>query len=74
MNITTKKTCIRTIKKDDPKFYIMDGSIMSPRAGFEFSPSCPKEYKMIIQQALQYGYLKPVAIVKDNELFWDALG
>jgi hypothetical protein len=52
----------------------MDGSIMSPRAGFELSPNCPKEYKMIILLALQYGYLKPVAIVKDNELFWDALG
>lgn len=72
MKVTTRQTCIRTIKSDDPKFYITDGMVTAPRAGFEISQSCPNEYKMIIMQALQYGYLKQVANVKDTELFWES--
>lgn len=71
MNIKTTQTCIRTIKSDDPRFYIQDGMVTAPRAGFEISTSCPSEYRMIIMQALQYGYLKQVANVKDTELFWE---
>lgn len=71
MKITTKQSCIRTIKSDDPKFYIQDGFITAPRAGFEIANSCPNEYKMIIMQALQYGWIKPVANLKDTELFWE---
>jgi len=42
-----------------------------PRAGFEISRSCPDQYKQIISQCIDNGWLKPVAYVKDCELFWE---
>jgi hypothetical protein len=71
MNFTTRQTSLRTIKQGDPKFMLTDGMVISPRAGFEISNNCPKEYQQIIATCIGYGWLKPVAIVKDNELFWE---
>ena len=33
---------IKTIRKDDPDFMIVNGIVMAPRAGFEISNDCPK--------------------------------
>jgi hypothetical protein len=52
---------------------IVDDFVMMPRAGFEISKNCPSEYKSILLRAIDYGYIKPVANVKDTELFWDEL-
>jgi hypothetical protein len=71
MKITTRQTCIRTLRKGDSKFTITDGLVQAPRAGFEIDQRCPSEYRIIIQQAIEYGWLKPIANVKDNELFWE---
>lgn len=71
MNFTTTQFCIRTIKQSDPKFNIIDGLVMAPRAGFEIDQTCPREYKIIITECINNGWLKPVAIVRDNELFWE---
>lgn len=71
--IKVKQSCIRTIKSSDPRFYIGDGIVTAPRAGFEISQTCPEEYRMIIMTALQYGYVKPVANIRDTELFWESL-
>ena len=65
---------LRTIKQGDPKFMLQDGMIMAPRAGFEISEDCSPYFKTIIHKAVQMGWLKPVATVKDSELFWEALG
>ena len=73
MNITARQSCVRTIKSDDPRFMIVDDFVMMPRAGFEISKNCPNEYKSILLRAIDYGYIKPVANVKDTELFWDEL-
>ena len=62
---------LRTIKQGDPKFMLQDGMVVSPRAGFELGEGCPKEYRQIIATCIGYGWLKPIAIVKDNELFWE---
>lgn len=69
--IKTTQTSLRTIKQDDPKFMLQDGIVVSPRAGFEFHQNCPREYQMIILECLGKGWLKPVATVKDSELFWE---
>lgn len=66
-------TSIRTIKSGDAKFHIVDGLVMAPRAGFEISSGCPYAYRQIIQECIHNGWLKPVANVKDNELFWEEL-
>ena len=71
MNFTTRQTSLRTIKQGDPKFILTDGMVTSPRAGFELGEGCPKEYRDIIATCIGYGWLKPIAIVKDNELFWE---
>jgi hypothetical protein len=73
MNITVKQTKIRTLRQGDPKFTLVDGVVVCPRAGFEISSTCPTDYKRIIMQALEYGYLKPVAHVYGKELTMDSL-
>lgn len=70
-NVSVKKSSIRTIKSGDPKFYIQDTFVTAPRAGFELASKMPGEYRMIIQTCLNNGWLKPVANIKDTELFWE---
>jgi hypothetical protein len=67
------QTSIRTLKSGDPKFHIIDGLVMAPRAGFEISDKCPREYKSILLDCIDRGWLKPIANVKDNELFWESI-
>lgn len=50
-----------------------DGMIVSPRAGFEISSGCPRNYAEIIDECLRQGWLKPVAYVKESELMWERL-
>ena len=47
--------------------------VLSPRAGFEINQHCPKEYKMIISECINNGWLRPVAHVYDHELTFDTL-
>ena len=68
---TSHKSRIRSINMNDSDFMLQDGYIISPRAGLEIDKSCPREYRMIITECLNNGWLKPVAYVKDNELFWE---
>lgn len=71
MTFKVETSKIRTIKKGDPKWTLCDGVFTSPRAGFEISNDCPNQYKDIISICINMGWLKPVAYVKDNELFWE---
>jgi hypothetical protein len=63
----------RTIRSKDPNFNLVDGMLVIPRAGFEIVKECPREYKLIIQDCLERGWLKPVATVYDHELTFDML-
>jgi hypothetical protein len=71
MNITTTQSSLRTIKPGDPKFMLQDGMVVAPRAGLEISENCSPYFKTIIEKAVLMGWLKPIAHVKDNELFWE---
>ena len=73
MNITSYQSQIRTLKQSDPKFVIYDGLMQAPRAAFELNQSCPKEYKMIINECIRNGWLKPVAHVTERELMFMGL-
>ena len=73
MNITVNKSSIRTIKQGEDNFLITDGLVCAPRAGFEVDINCPREYKLIIADCIDRGWIKPVAHVKDHEMFWEAL-
>lgn len=69
----TQSRSIRSIRQGDPKFTLIDGLIACPRAGFEINQSCPQEYKLIISECINNGWLKPVAHVYGKELTMDAM-
>lgn len=71
MTFKVEESTIRTIRKGEKGFMLVDGYVVTPRAGFEISRSCPDQYKQIISQCIDNGWLKSVAYVKDSELFWE---
>ena len=73
MNITLHKSIVRTIRQDDPDFKIVDGFALVPRAGFHILPECPQNYKQVILECVNAGWLKPVAHIRDYELMMDRL-
>jgi hypothetical protein len=73
MTFTLHKSQLRTIRQNDPKFFIQDGFVRAPRAGFHILPECPREYKMIISECINNGWLKPVANVTERELLFMGL-
>lgn len=73
MKITARNSQIRTIKQSDPKFTIVDGMMTSPRAGFEITQRCPENYRDLILQCLDNGWLKPVAYMTERELIFMGL-
>jgi hypothetical protein len=73
MQITSKTTNIRTIRQGDPKFTLTDGFVICPRAGFEISQRCPENYRSLIAECINHGWIKPVAHVYGKELTMDAL-
>lgn len=70
MSFKNETSSIRTIRRGEKNFMLTDGLVMAPRAGFEISNSTPREYRQIISECIDNGWLKPVAYVKDVELFW----
>jgi hypothetical protein len=74
MTFTTPDKTIKTIRKDDPDFHIHCEFLMAPRAGFEISNDCPRQYKLMIIEAIKNGWLQPVAYIKESEYVWEQLG
>ena len=74
MNITARKSEIKIIRQDDPRFDISDGFVTSPRAGFEISERCPLESKIVLQECINNGWLKPVAYMTEREMIFNGLG
>ena len=74
MTFTTPEKTIKTIRQDDPDFHIHNGFLMAPRAGFEISNKCPRQYKLMIIEAIKNGWLQPVAYMKESEYVWEQLG
>ena len=64
------QTSLRTVRPGDPDFCVWDGSMIAGRAGVEISNKCPSEYKEILNKAIINGWVTPIAVVKDSELFW----
>ena len=73
MRFTKKVTQIRAILPDDPKFILKDEHTVCPRAGFQISETCPKEYKDILRQCIEYKWIKPIAYVYAKELTFQSL-
>jgi len=73
MPFSIHQSKVRTLKQNDPNFLIKDKFVVAPRAGFEISNNCPKEYRLIIQECINYGWLKPVANITERELLFMGL-
>lgn len=73
MTYNFHKTQIHTIKPGDPNFIIDDGLVQSNRAGIEISQRCPENYKDLIIECINHGWLKPVANVTERELIFMGL-
>jgi hypothetical protein len=67
------KTKIKTIKSDDRMFYIKGDITMTPRAGFEISKQCPREYGLVLTECIDRGWIQPVAYMRDDEYVWESL-
>ena len=63
----------RTIRQNDPDFMLHDDMMVSPRAGIEISQRCPENYRSLIQECVDHGWLRPIATVYDYELTFDKL-
>jgi len=73
MTYTIRRSQVRTLKSNDPRFHITDGLAVSPRAGFEISSGCPYSYREVIQDCVRNGWLKPVAYMTERELLFSGL-
>jgi hypothetical protein len=73
MAFLAQKSCIRTVKQDDPLFTFTDGIVAGRRAGFEISGSCPEGHRAAIIDSINHGWLKPVAFMRDTEVTFELL-
>jgi hypothetical protein len=74
MIFTTTGTTFKEIQQGDPDFTMTDGIKLVPRAGLEISKNCPREYKLILVECINNGWLKPVSYIKESEYVWEKLG
>jgi hypothetical protein len=73
MGFKIHQSRFRTLRSKDPNFNLVDGMLVTPRAGIEISADCPNSYRKIIEECVMYGWVKPVANVYDHELTFDVL-
>ena len=64
----------KTLRSSDADFtFSPDGFKVVPRAGFEISNHCPAQYRQVIAECLNNGWLKPVAHMRDTEYTMELL-
>lgn len=64
---------IKTIRSTDTDFTICGGITITPRAAFELSKDCPREYKLIIAECINNGWLRPIAYQPKHEELMEKL-
>ena len=73
MTYTIHKNQVLTLKPGDKNFRIVDGMVITPRAGFEISNDCPYNHLQILQTCIDRGWIKPVAHITERELLFIGL-
>ena len=73
MTFVTTENQFKEIRPGDKLFLMSDGIKLVPRASLEISLQCPDQYKSIIADAFNKGWIKPVAHLKTTEVFWENL-
>ena len=67
-------TRFKTLKQGDEDFtFSPDGYTMVPRASLVISQRCPENYRTLIAECVNHGWLKPVAHMRDTEYTWEIL-
>ena len=59
-----------TLRSDDSNFWIHNQFTLTARASIEISNKCPREYKMIIAECINNGWINPVANLSERELLF----
>lgn len=67
MNITTTTERVFALRPNDTYWFHNNGFILTPRAGFEISERCPYNHKIYISNAIDQGWLTPVAYISERE-------
>ncbi len=63
-----------TLRAGDEDFtFSPDGMKLVPRASFEISQRCPQEYRSLIAECVEHGWIKPVAHMRDVEYTMELL-
>jgi hypothetical protein len=73
MTITFHQSTIHTIRPGDRHFQIQDKLLVAQRAGFEISKNCPANHIVYITNAIDRGWLTPVAHVTEREMLFMGL-
>jgi hypothetical protein len=64
----------KTLRAKDADFtFSPDGFTLISRASFEINKECPREYKLIIAECINNGWIKPVAHMRDTEYTMELL-
>jgi hypothetical protein len=64
----------KTLRAGDADFmFSPNGITLVPRASFELSNHCPREYKLIIVECINNGWIKSVAHMRDVEYTMELL-
>jgi len=62
------------LKQGDKNFtFSPNGVTLVPRACFEISQNCPREYVLVVQECINNGWLKPVANLRNPEYTMELL-
>lgn len=64
---------IRRMTSNDPRWHIINGTMMYPRAAVEIGTGCPDQYTKIIAECVSKGWIKPVAYMAESEIAWEIL-
>ena len=72
--IKSSGTNFKTLKQGDDDFsFSPDGYTIVPRASLVISQRCPENYRTLIAECVNHGWLKPVAHMRDEEYTWEML-
>ena len=64
----------RQILSSDADFtFSPDGIAVIPRASLHISQRCPENYKLLLIECIQQGWIKPVAHMRHSEYTWEKL-
>lgn len=73
MSFVERKSIVRTIQAGEPDFNIIDGMVVYPRAEIVVMPGAPTNVATTLNWAIEQGYIRCAANVKDYELMMDRL-